>query len=217
METSCISDLMYKEPKYYILNKPFGIISQFTPEESVHGFLKDLNLPIDRDVYPIGRLDAETEGLLLLSSDKYLVNKILDPKYSHKRTYLAQVEGVPDQADIEKLEKGLTLNIRGKMMQSLPCKASIKTDVKIKDRNPPIRIRKEIPETWVEIVLTEGKYHQVRKMFAAIGFPVLRLIRTSIEGLELGDLEPGKFKEINKFVVYRKLKVAIRSQRTKRP
>ncbi len=208
---------MFKEPKYYILNKPFGIVSQFTPEESVHGFLKDLNLPFDKDVYPIGRLDAETEGLLLLSSDKYLVNKILDPKYAHKRTYLAQVEGIPNEEDVKKLEIGIDLNIKGKMVKTLPCKASIKLNILIPERDPPIRVRKEIPESWVEITLTEGKYHQVRKMFAAIGFPVLRLIRTSIEGLELGELGPGKFKEINKFVIYRKLKVPIRTQRTKHP
>ena len=171
---------MYKEPKYYILNKPFGIVSQFTPEESVHGYLKDLNLPFDRDVYPIGRLDAESEGLLLLSSDKYLVNKILDPKYLHKRSYQVQVEGVPTIEDLDKLQKGIELNIKGKMVKTLPCKTQLLPDLVIPDREPPIRVRKEIPDTWVEITLTEGKYHQVRKMFAAIGFPVLRLIRNSI-------------------------------------
>ena len=214
METSCISDSMSKPFKYYILNKPFACLSQFTKEESEHPCLADLNLGLARDVYPIGRLDAESEGLLLLSNDKYLVNKLLEPKHEHKRTYYAQVEGAPTPENLKTLETGIDLNIRGKIFTTLPAKLQILEQVDIPDRNPPIRVRKEIPDTWVEISLTEGKYHQVRKMFASIGFPVLRLIRVSIENIKLGNLKEGQLLEINPFVAYRKLNIKPRTSRT---
>lgn len=189
-------------------------MSQFTKEESEHSCLTDLSLGLARDVYPIGRLDAESEGLLLLSNDKYLVNKLLEPKHEHKRTYYAQVEGAPTPENLKTLETGIDLNIRGKIFTTLPAKLQILNQIDIPDRNPPIRVRKEIPDTWVEISLTEGKYHQVRKMFASIGFPVLRLIRISIENIKLGNLKEGQLLEINPFVAYRKLNIKPRTSRT---
>ncbi len=167
--------------KSYILYKPYGMLSQFTKEAAHHMTLADLSFSFDKDVYPVGRLDADSEGLLLLSSDKSLNHKILHPSKKETKTYLAQVEGSPSQQDFNAFSKGISIKIKGKTHQCLPAKARVLSDSPdLPERNPPIRVRKHVPDTWVEIKIQEGKNRQVRKMFASVGFPVLRLVRVSL-------------------------------------
>lgn len=209
------SFLKEQELQYFIINKPFGVLSQFTPDPAGNKSLKDLNLPVGTDVYPVGRLDKDSEGILILSNDKYLVNSLLNPKYKHKRTYLVQIENIPDPKEVKRLEKGIQIKPKDEIINTEPCTITLMDkDFQMPERNPPIRKRENIPTSWASITLTEGKFHQVRKMFAAIGCPVLRLIRISIEDLKLGDLKPGHYMSLNKFSLYRKLKIQIRTRRT---
>jgi 23S rRNA pseudouridine2457 synthase len=190
---------------YYVVNKPYEVLSQFTPE---HGkkTLKDLfNFP--KDVYPVGRLDADSEGLLILTNDKSLNNSLLNPENKHQRTYLAQVEGKVTEEAIKQLEEGVTITISGKGYKTLPAKAKIVPQPKnLQERNPPIRFRKEIPTSFITITLTEGKNRQVRKMTAAVGFPTLRLIRTAIENLKLENMRSGEVAEMERETFYKQLK-----------
>lgn len=173
-------------------HKPYGVVSQFTPDGSPNKTLAEFGFP--KGVYPIGRLDADSEGLLLLSDEKELVDRLLNPKNAHSRAYWVQVEGIPTQEAMNELQKGVT--IQG--YRTLPCKAKVLSpQPDIPPRDPPIRYRKSVPDTWIELELTEGKNRQVRKMTATIGFPTLRLIRVRIGGLELGDLPLGKWKELS--------------------
>jgi len=168
----------------YIIYKPFGILSQFTKEADHHITLKDLDYPFSKDVYPVGRLDADSEGLLILTDNKALNAKLLHPQYKQPKTYWVQVEGQPQVKDLLPLQKGITINVNGKAHATAPAKASLlPNEVSLPERNPPIRFRKNSPTTWVEIIITEGKNRQVRKMLATIGFPVLRLVRVGIAGL----------------------------------
>lgn len=170
---------------YYKIYKPYGMLSQFTDSEG-RPVLKELyNFP--DDVYPVGRLDADSEGLLLLTNDKALTDALLNPSNRHKREYWVQVEGEPEEGDLRKLEQGLVIKGR----KTLPAKAEIMHDPKVPPRYPPIRFRKNIPETWIRIILTEGKNRQVRRMTASIGHPTLRLIRVGIENILLGKMEPA--------------------------
>jgi 23S rRNA pseudouridine2457 synthase len=174
-------------------NKPYGVLSQFTPEPgSKWRTLKEYGLP--KQVYPLGRLDADSEGLLLLSDEPGLNSQLLNPALGHKRTYWAQVDGIPTAANLDLMEKGVTVHGR----KTLPCAVRLLDPPPIlSDRKPPIRARKSIPTSWIELTLTEGKNRQVRKMTAAIGFPTLRLIRVKIGRFELVDLEPGCWRELS--------------------
>ncbi len=190
--------------RYFIIHKPYGMLSQFTKEGN-HATLADL-FDFPKDVYPVGRLDSDSEGLLIITNDKNLNYKLLNPKFKHYRTYLAQLDGAINIEAIEKLQKGVTININGKLHKTLPAKAKIiDTPKEIEDRNPPVRFRKNIPTSWIELSLTEGKNRQVRKMTAAVGFPTLRLIRVKIEKLSLFPLKSGEVKELQKEEVYRLL------------
>ena len=168
-------------------NKPFGVLSQFTSEgSSKHRNLAEFGFP--KGVYPIGRLDAESEGLLLLSDEPELNAELLQPGEAHVRVYWAQVERVPSGSALEKLERGVWLAGR----KTLPCRAYIlDPQPNIPPRDPPIRFRKSVPDIWIGLELVEGKNHQVRRMTAAVGHPTLRLIRIKVGGLTIGDLEPG--------------------------
>lgn len=185
-----------KKLLYLAFYKPYGILSQFTsdnPKETLANF----NLP--KDAYACGRLDKDSEGLLLLTNDGKLIERMLNPKNEKEKTYWAQVEKIPSYDDLEKLKKGV--DIGGYLTK--PCKVKIlDPQPDIPPRNPPIRERKTIPTCWLEIILTEGKNRQVRKMTAAIGFPTLRLIRKQIGKLTLEGIEEGKFKEIKKEDIY---------------
>jgi 23S rRNA pseudouridine2457 synthase len=184
-------------PRYFIIYKPFEMLSQFT-KEGDHKTLANLSYSFPKDVYPVGRLDADSEGLLLLTNDKMLNHILLDPKYKHNRTYLAQVEGVFSEAAKKKLEQGVTISVDGKDYKTFPAKVAIQNLVSLPLRNPPIRFRKNIPTTWIEITVQEGKNRQVRKMTAGVGFPTLRLVRIGIEKISLGKMLPGEVKEIRK-------------------
>jgi len=170
-------------------NKPFGVVSQFTPDGSPHRTLADFGFP--KGVYPIGRLDAESEGLLLLSDEAALNEKLLHPLHAHRRVYWALVERVPGADALEKLERGLVIGGH----RTLPCRAQLlNPQPEIPPRNPPVRFRKNVTDVWVSLELVEGKNHQVRRMTAAVGHPTLRLIRIKIGGLEIPDLAPGAWR-----------------------
>ena len=183
---------------YIAFYKPFDVLSQFTKEIETHKTLAD-HLNIDRDIYPVGRLDRDSEGLLLLTNDKRLNHKLLDPKYNHPRTYWVQVDGAITPEAITTLEAGPTIKVGKSMYKTQSCEAKIIDQPELPDRIPPIRVRKSIPTSWASITLTEGKNRQVRKMFAAVGFPVLRLVRNSIQNLELSGLVPGEHRIVTKF------------------
>ena len=176
------------------------MLSQFS-KEGDHKTLADINYHFPKDVYPVGRLDADSEGLLFLTNDKQINHRLLDPKFKHSRTYWAQVDGAFTEEVRKKLENGVSITNEGKAYQTLPCKAALipspEENGKLGPRNPPIRFRKNIPTTWIEIILQEGKNRQVRKMTAAVGFPTLRLLRVSIEKLNIDNMKPGDVKEIS--------------------
>ncbi|MBI4352171.1 MAG: pseudouridine synthase [Elusimicrobia bacterium] len=172
-----------------IFNKPYGVLSQFTREHG-HSSLADFGLPAG--VYPAGRLDHDSEGLLLLTSDGALQARVADPRHKMPKTYWAQVEREIDQEAVLKLRAGLVL----KDGPTLPCGAALLPDPGLPPRTPPIRFRKTVPVSWVEIVLKEGRNRQVRRMLAAVGFPVLRLLRRAIGPLTLEGLEPGRWREL---------------------
>ena len=170
-------------------HKPYGVLSRFTPDGSPNRTLAEFGLP--KDVYPIGRLDADSEGLLLLSDEAALNEKLLHPRHAHEREYWAQVERVPTPDALGALAKGLVVQER----RTLPCRACIlEPQPDIAPREPPIRFRKTVPTCWIGLELLEGKNRQVRRMTAAIGHPTLRLLRVRIGRLELRDLAPGVWK-----------------------
>jgi 23S rRNA pseudouridine2457 synthase len=176
--------------QYYLLYKPFQVLSQFTSEGG-KACLKDI-IEVERDVYPVGRLDYDSEGLLLLTNDTTINHQLLHPSFEHKRTYWVQVDGAITQEAANQLAKGVTINIDGKSYNTKPAVVKLLPDtIPVPDRNPPIRFRKSIPATWASIQLTEGKNRQVRKMFAAVGFPVLRLIRAQMGTYTIDKMQPG--------------------------
>jgi 23S rRNA pseudouridine2457 synthase len=198
-------------------HKPFGVLSQFTGDGPANRTLAEFDFP--KNVYPIGRLDADSEGLLLLSDEPEWNEKLLHPRNAHEREYWAQVEKIPTPESLKKLEKGILVQGR----KTLPCRAwilepqpeisavaadvsrlhkpesqsgltSAATIIKLPPRNPPIRFRKSIPDCWIGLELIEGKNRQVRRMTAAIGHPTLRLISVRIGNFRLADLPPGNWK-----------------------
>ena len=174
-------------------HKPYGVLSQFTPEPgSRWRTLAGFGFP--KSTYSLGRLDADSEGLLLLSDEPGLNSRLLEPKHAHRREYWAQVERIPTADALSRLARG-GLDIEGHA--SLPCVAHlIDPAPAIKPRDPPIRFRKSVPDCWLSLELTEGKNRQVRRLTAAIGHPTLRLVRVRIGNFSLGDLAPGKWREL---------------------
>jgi 23S rRNA pseudouridine2457 synthase len=171
-------------------HKPYGVLCQFTPDQPGQKTLADFDFP--KNVYPLGRLDMDSEGLLFLSDETYLNDRLLNPKNEHPRTYLVQVEGIPNASAIRNLSSGQIV-IRGH--RCLPCEAEILSPrPHFPPRDPPIRVRKEIPDTWLKIKLTEGKNRQVRRMTAAVGHPTLRLIRSEISGFKDHSLLYGRWR-----------------------
>jgi 23S rRNA pseudouridine2457 synthase len=171
--------------------KPYGVISQFTQEVPGQRTLAEFGFP--PAVYPVGRLDLDSEGLLLLSDEPALSTRLLDPRAGHWRRYLVQVEGIPTDAVLEKLRHGIILQGR----KTLPARAWRPDSVCVPNRTPPIRFRFSIPTSWLILELQEGRNRQVRKMTAAVGHPTLRLVRTRIGGLELPpDFTQGMWREL---------------------
>ncbi len=186
--------------RYFSLNKPFGIQSAFLPGDEKNGLRSLFDFP--REVYPLGRLDKESEGLLILTDDPSLNRRLLFPGFGHEREYWAQVEGTISPGAIDSLRNGVNISIGGKSYRTLPCLAEVpEFPISFPPRNPPIRYRKNIPDCWVRLILREGKNRQVRKMGAAVGFPVLRLIRYRIQGITLQGLEPGEVREWKKAAI----------------
>lgn len=172
-------------------HKPYGVLSQFTSDGSPHRTLEAFGFP--GGVYPIGRLDADSEGLLLLSDEKALNARLLLPGHRHRRRYWAQVERVPTPEALDRLARGVL--IQG--YQTLPAKAwRLDPQPEVPPRDPPIRFRKNVPDTWIALELIEGKNRQVRRMTAAVGHPTLRLIRVQIGEYVLGDLPVGEWREL---------------------
>ena len=200
-------------------HKPYGVLSQFTPDGSPNRTLAEFGFP--KDVYPIGRLDADSEGLLLLTDEPGLNTRLLHPRHAHEREYWAQVERIPTSEALAQLGRGLVIQGRA----TLPCRAwllepqpvvaaprqsaaihsaedsaALRRDAAtttIPARTPPIRFRKSVPDCWIGLELVEGKNRQVRRMTAAIGHPTLRLLRVRIGQFTLGDLPPGQWRNLS--------------------
>lgn len=174
-----------------LFNKPYGVICQFS-RDGLHPTLADfISVP---EFYPAGRLDTDSEGLLLLTDDGKLQHRITDPKHKLPKTYWAQVEGVPDEAALQRLRGGVKLND----FTTQPAEARLMDEPKdLWQRDPPIRFRKDIPTSWLQLTIREGKNRQVRRMTAAVGFPTLRLIRYSIGVWTLDGIAPGKWSSAN--------------------
>ncbi|AFL83448.1 pseudouridine synthase family protein [Belliella baltica DSM 15883] len=190
--------------RYFIIYKPFGILSQFSGDANT---LKELG-DFPSDVYPVGRLDKDSEGLLLITNDKSLNHHLLNPRFAHQRTYLAQVEGIPTAEAIAQLENGVDINVDGKMYHTKKAKAQLLNEAPtLPPRNPPIRYRKSVPDSWIELNLIEGKNRQVRKMTAAVGFPTLRLVRYAMENLSIEGFEVGEVREMDRATLLSLLKI----------
>lgn len=176
-----------------LFNKPYGVLPQFTdrgaagsPRPTLSGFI---DVP---GVYPAGRLDMDSEGLLLLTGDGRLQARIAEPRYKMPKTYLVQVEGDIDDAALETLRKGVRL----KDGMTLPAEAERIDDPQLWPRNPPVRFRKSVPDCWISLTIREGRNRQVRRMTAAVGFPTLRLVRWAVGAWNLDGLLPGEYREI---------------------
>ncbi len=208
--------------RYLLFYKPYDVLSQFSDQEfskieegdrllltpdsqqeqdlAPHSDLQQLQtrrtlkdyIPVP-SVYPVGRLDRDSEGLMLLTNNGRLQHRLSDRRFRHPRTYWVQVERIPDEAALNKLRKGVVIQdyrTRPALVQLLP------TDPLLPPRQPPIRFRKTVPTSWLEITLTEGRNRQVRRMTAAVGFPTLRLVRIAIANLRLDSLEPGQWRDL---------------------
>lgn len=174
-------------------HKPYGVLSQFTPDHPGQRTLAEFGFP--KDVFPIGRLDQDSEGLLLLGNERAAVSRLLDPVHGHPRTYQVQVEGLATPEAVSRLAAG-GLDLKGHL--TLPCSARLLDPAPLHPpRDPPVRYRKSVPDCWLELTLTEGKNRQVRRMTAAVGYPTLRLIRVAIGGLSLSALQAGTWKELD--------------------
>jgi 23S rRNA pseudouridine2457 synthase len=178
---------------YFLFYKPYNVLSQFTGDGE-HKSLRDFG-PFAKNVYAAGRLDADSEGLLLLTDDNFVKHRLTDPKYGHERKYLVQVEGIPDGKDLMQLESGLLLG--GKRTRPATVKI-LNGEPVLSPRPVPIRFRKSIPTSWLEMVLTEGRNRQVRRMTAAVGHATLRLIRISLLFLTIDGLVPGGHRELTR-------------------
>lgn len=176
--------------RYIAFHKPYGVLSQFTGEAGQRT-LAEFGLPAG--VYAAGRLDKDSEGLLVLSDDGPFIKRLLDPDHGHARSYLVQVEGVPGRSDLKLLSAGVTI----KGYRTKPCQTELLQEApEVEARTPPIRERKAIPTSWIRITLNEGKNRQVRRMTAAVGFPTLRLLRERMGKLELAGLTQGCWREV---------------------
>lgn len=185
--------------RYFLIYKPFGILSQFSGEENT---LKNVG-SFPPDVYPVGRLDKDSEGLLIITNDKMLNHRLLDPIQGHRREYYVQVEGDVTQEALHRLESGLLIQVDKQTYRTKKTIAkSLRVAPTLPKRDPPVRYRKTVPDSWISLTLTEGKNRQVRKMTAAAGFPTLRLVRWAIEGLTIEGFSSGQVEELSRKAIY---------------
>lgn len=195
--------------QYLLFYKPYGVLSQFRPASTGDVTVPTLGDYVSvPDVYPAGRLDRDSEGLLVLTSDGRLQHQLTDPRFGHPRTYWVQVERVPDAGAIAQLCSGV--DIRG--YRTRPAEVRLMPEPQVPPRDPPIRFRKQVPTAWLEMTLREGKNRQVRRMTAAVGFPTLRLVRVAIAHLTLQSLQPGDWRSLSLSEV-EQLKALVSSQR----
>lgn len=177
------------------------MLSQFTSGDGKKT-LKDF-FDVPNNVYPVGRLDYDSEGLLILTNDKKINHELLNPAFTHTREYWVQVDGSITSEAIYDLQNGVDITVDGNLYRTKKCKGEIfTTPPVVPERNPPIRFRKNIPATWLKLLLTEGKNRQVRKMTAAVGFPTLRLIRYRVEKCTIEGLQPGEMRMFTKGEMY---------------
>lgn len=176
--------------RYFILNKPYEVLTQFT-DETGRATLKDyVSVP---NIYPVGRLDYDSEGMVLLTDDKKLQHRLSDPQFKVEKTYWVQVEGIPTDEALTRLRLGVLI----KGTKTAPAKVQLlEQEPQVWERSTPIRFRKNIPTSWLEIRISQGMNRQVRRMTAAVGFPTLRLVRPGIGTLTLGNLQPGEYREL---------------------
>lgn len=194
--------------KYFIFHKPYNVLSQFTKEVPNHITLKDF-YDFPPEIYPVGRLDKDSEGLLILTNDNYLKHRLLDPAFQHKRTYFVQVERIPTEEALQQLRTGVKIRVKKLPYFTKSTQVTLLEKAPIlPKREPPIRTRLHIPTAWIELTIKEGKNRQVRKMCAVVGFPVLRLVRMGIENLVLGDLAQGEVRELEQEVIYKLVKLS---------
>jgi len=178
------------------------MLTQFSGEEFTLAALGDF----PKEVYPVGRLDKDSEGLLLLTDDKALNHQLLNPRFGHQRTYYVQVEGIPTSEALAQLQQGVTIQVDGMSYRTKPALVKLVDPAPIlPERNPPIRYRASIPDCWLALTLIEGENRQVRKMTAAVGFPTLRLVRFSMEKITLDGMDAGDVRELSQELVYRAL------------
>lgn len=181
---------------YFLVYKPYGMLSQFS-KEGDKPTLADLGFTFPKDAYPVGRLDHDSEGLLLITNDKSLNSQLLNPKHHYKKTYWVQVDREITDDAIEQLCKGVTINVNGEY-RTRPAKVTRIAEPYLPERVPPIRFRVNVPTSWMEITITEGKNRQIRKMTAAVGFPTLRLVRSAIGPLSVAQMNPGDVRVLTK-------------------
>jgi 23S rRNA pseudouridine2457 synthase len=202
LNNNAMSKKSEQKYQYFAIYKPYGYLSQFTDEGKYLG-LKNLYSFLPDTVYPVGRLDADSEGLLLITNDNSLKHQLLEPKYEHTREYFVQVEGIPSEDALQSLRNGVDIRVNQKTYRTLPATVElIAAPDFLPQRNPPIRYRAQIPTAWLRLVLHEGKNRQVRRMTAQVGFPTLRLVRTAIGQLKLGKCEAGDIWELSRKEVY---------------
>jgi 23S rRNA pseudouridine2457 synthase len=193
--------------RYFIINKPYDMVSQFVSPDKVH-LLGELDYDFPEGIHAVGRLDNHSEGLLILTTNKKITRLLFESEQPHKRTYLVMVNKIMSQEALEQLRNGVTIRIKGGVdYVTPPC------DVQIVEKPANVGprahdLKEYLPRTWITMTLTEGKFHQVRKMTAAVGHQTKRLIRISIEDLLLGDLQPGQVKEMGEEEIFRLLNIA---------
>lgn len=199
------SKTMSQPHRYFIVNKPYQMVSQFISPEKVR-LLSHLHFEFPEGTHAVGRLDNKSEGLLILTTNKRVTKLLFESEIQHKRTYLIQAEKIMGEEKLEQLRNGVSIGIKGTPYFTQPCQV----EVVEKPANLFSRLQEfkdYLPQTWVRITLTEGKFHQLRKMFAVVGHDCKRLIRTSIEDLQLDDLQPGEVRELEEDYFFQQLKI----------
>jgi 23S rRNA pseudouridine2457 synthase len=202
--------------QYILVYKPYGMLSRFTPENTMPEGTRTLRAlgPLPRDLYPVGRLDADSEGLLLLTNDREVAHRLSHPSFGHPKTYLVQVERIPDQQALERLRRGGII-IQGS--PSLPARVRLlEEEPQLPPRGVPIRFRKSVPTAWIELTVRQGKNRLVRRLTSAVGHPTLRLVRTGLGPLRGDDLVPGQFRRLSGDEV-RVLRQSLRLESAQRP
>ncbi len=196
-------DFSFMTQQYFIAYKPFQVITQFSPSDNKKT-LKDV-FKVAPDVYPVGRLDYDSEGLLILTNDNFFKHRLTHPSFQHEKEYYVQVEGAISSDAILQLQSGVDISVDGKTYRTRPAKVSLLiNEPSLPQRIPPIRFRKAIPTSWISIAIHEGKNRQVRKMTAATGYPTLRLVRYRIGKMTIDGLEAGDIREMSKAEAYKR-------------